>query len=110
MCAARLFNQKKWREEYTPNKRSLGKLEAKKARNYCYQHSKVTRKDENGDPQEIVFLGTNEEMQGYVLAKVKTVRTGDLMEVPKATVLSNHYGGGFFDQPDIQVLLSGGEK
>ena len=89
-----------------PNKRSLGKLEAKLARNYCYQNSKVTRKDENGDPQEIVFLGENANVEQYVLAKIQGNRTGLIPEIPRATVLSNHYGEGYFDRSEVVELFS----
>jgi len=78
------------------HRRSPGKLEAKKARNYAYQHSTSTKKNRN-DLFELVYTGTPEALTGAVLAELKDLRSGEIPEIPRGLVLSDGRGAGFFD-------------
>lgn len=80
-----------------PNRRSPGKLEHRKARNYAYQHCRVS--PEKDEIKEIVFAGTPEELEAAVLSVLQGERTGAIPELPQGLVLSDSHGEGFFDNP-----------
>ncbi len=91
-----------------PNKRSIGKLEAKLARNYVYQNS--TSACRNRDPDEVrerIYTGTSEQVVCHVLAEIgrleqknKTnIKRAEIPEYPQGLVISDSKGEGFFDNP-----------
>lgn len=86
-----------------PHRRSLGALEAKIARNYCYEHSET--KHRNNNPDEIterIYTGTSEEINGFVLAELKDNRMGEIPEYPQGLVISDSIKQGFFNLVPIQ--------
>jgi len=90
-----------------PNKRSLGKLELKLARNYVYTH-KITR-HANNDPdevREVIYTGTPEELQSEVLSKLQGERSGYIPEYPQGLILYDSRGHGFFDKQDYITELN----
>lgn len=90
-----------------PHKRSIGKLEAKIARNYCHEH--LQSKPRNGDPDEIletVFVGSVEEMQKAVLSEVGANRTGEIPDYPRGLVCFDSNGTGFFSIVAIEDEVS----
>ena len=87
-----------WREPPTPHKRSPGKLERKKARNYVYNNSVSAHS--NHDPDEVrerIFTGTSEEAAKAVLSELKDQRSGFIPEYPQGLVFHDSKGEGFFD-------------
>jgi len=85
------------------NRRSLGILEAKIARNYCYEHSET--KHRNNNPDEIterIYTGTAEEIEGAVLAELQDNRTGLIPEYPQGLVISDSIKQGFFNLVPIK--------
>lgn len=85
------------------NRRSLGILEAKIARNYCYDHSET--KHRNNNPEEIterIYTGTPEEITGIVLAELQDNRSGEIPEYPQGLVISDSIKQGFFNLVPIQ--------
>ena len=89
------------------NKRSLGKLETKKARNYAFQHSAHTTGTRKNiiEVEETVFVGTPEELEAAVLAELGGERSGLIPEVPQGLILSDSRGAGYFDLLALDVPL-----
>jgi hypothetical protein len=82
-----------------PNRRSPGKLEAKLARNYCYENSEWRHR--NNDPNEIgerSFKGTPEQLIQEVLSKLpQGKRTGSIPDYPQGLVIADQVKTGFFN-------------
>jgi len=94
-CADRSFPQG---EKNLSNKRSIGKLEAKKARNYVHQH--LTSRHRNNNPDEIketIFTGSTDEMRSYVLSEVGESRTGEIPDYPQGLVCFDSCKRGYFN-------------
>lgn len=72
-----------------PNRRSIGRLEAKKARNYCYENSVRRNVDLFTEVSERVFTGTENDLCGYVLAEVHGETTGEIPLIPQGTVIKD---------------------
>lgn len=81
------------------NKRSIGKLEAKIARNYVHQH--LVSRHRNNNPEEIketVFIGTLEELNSIVLSTVGDIRTGEIPDYPRGLVVFDSNDTGYFNR------------
>jgi hypothetical protein len=81
------------------NKRSIGKLEAKIARNYVHQH--LISRYRNNNPEEIketVFVGNTQEMNEIVLVTVGEERTGEIPEYPRGLVVFDSNDTGYFNR------------
>lgn len=89
-----------------PHKRSPRKLEERIARQYVYKHSVNVHR--NNDPNAItekVFIGTSDEVNGHVLAKIGeietkakiTIKRSEIPDYPQALVFSDSRGAGYFD-------------
>jgi len=75
------------------HKRSYGRLEAKLARNYAFQHSRRAR----GTVKETVYTDTAEQLRQQVLAIVKGDREEAIPEIPQGLVIHDSIGTGAFD-------------
>jgi hypothetical protein len=90
-----------------PHKRSREKLEERLAKQYVYKHSKTAHRF--NDPNEIkekCYIGTEEDITGAVLAKIRKIelkcgfelkRETDIPLYPQALVLSDDNLEGWFD-------------
>ncbi len=74
------------------HKRSVGKLEAKQAREYCYKHSERKQINPYVRLSERVFTGTPSELEQNVLAEIKGERSGAIPEIPQGTVITDIRG------------------
>ncbi len=80
------------------HRRSVGKLEAKLARNFCHLHLETRRRDNNPDEiTETIFTGKTEELNAFVLAEAAENRTGIIPDYPTGLVCFDSQGKGFFD-------------
>lgn len=79
------------------NRRSVGKLEAKVARNYCHQHSVHAGYHDPTSQKELVFVGTADEVRAEVLAVLGPSRSGEVPDCPQGLVLHSSVGSGEFD-------------
>ena len=80
-----------------PHRRSIGKLEEKIARNYCYGHSVHAGRDEPGAVKEIIFVGTADDVVSEVLSEVGEHRSGEIPDYPEGMVMRSSTGQGAFD-------------
>jgi len=90
-----------------PNRRRIGKLEAKIARNYCHQH--LISRHRNNDPEEItetIFVGSLEELNKVVLLTAGEIRTGEIPEYPRGLVCFDSLNRGYFNQVSIEDEVS----
>ena len=95
------------RKRYLPNRRSIGKLEAKIARNYCHQH--LVSRHRNNNPEEItevIFVGSMKKLQETVLAEAGTNRTGEIPDYPRGLVCFDSCNTGFFNQVSVEDEVS----
>ena len=71
--------------------RSAESLEFRKARQFCFQHSKFDAK-----LQERIFAGIPEEVASFVTIAVPNARLDDVPETPQGLVLADNRGRGAF--------------
>ena len=89
------------------NRRRIGKLEAKAARNYCHQH--LISRYRNNNPEEIketVFVGSIEDLNKEVLAKIGGNRTGEIPDYPRGLVCFDSCDRGFFNRVSVDDEVS----
>lgn len=79
-------------EQTLPNRRSIGKLEAKKARQYCHLNSVRKDIDPFAEISEKIFIGTQEQLENALHAELKGERTGEIPEIPQGMVIMDIYG------------------
>ena len=89
------------------HRRSIGKLEATKARNYVHQH--LVSRHRLNDPDEItetLFDGSVEELNRVVLAEVREKREGEIPDYPRGLVCFDSRDKGYFNQVSLEDEVS----
>ena len=86
------------------HRRSQGKLEMKKARNYAFLNSEVKHRNNNPeDIKERIYNSTPESLFEVVYNQTKHLLNSDLFipECPRGLIISDDKGEGFFDAKTI---------
>lgn len=98
--AARLFPLG---EKVMSHRRRIGKLEAKIARNYVHQHLfSCNRRNDPDEIREVVFVGSDEELEKTVIAEVRERRTGEIPEYPRGLVVFDSNATGYFNMVKLE--------
>jgi hypothetical protein len=80
------------------HKRSIGKLENKLTRNYCFQNSTQAPRQDDPEVIETVFNGTNENLQNFLASETPFSESAPTLDVPQGTVIHASNSSGYYDR------------